>query len=132
LNIRDCSTAVTVINKWIMADSSMLRMILEDNAWESVINLDPAVVPQLNGILELAFAEGTDWRSLIGTEFKLFNWNGQLGAGSQFASISSSGGAVWDTSRLYTEGVVTLIPEPATVVVMMAGGALLLGTRRRS
>jgi len=77
---------------------------------------------------KLAFAAGVDWRTLVGTNFKFFNWNGQLAPGSQFASINSIPSAQWDLSNLYTDGTVTLIPEPATLLLLGLGGLFL---RRR-
>ena len=64
-----------------------------------------------------------DLVSLVGTEFRLFNWNGRLTPGSQFVSITTVPGAQWDLSNLYTDGTVTLtgIPEPATLALFGLG-----------
>jgi uncharacterized protein YjbI with pentapeptide repeats len=123
LVVRDFPMAITVMTAMNMADSSVLKLILGDNLWESLINLDTAVVPQLGGTLELAFAEDADLATLVGTEFKLFNWNGQLAPGSQFAGITTIPGAQWDLSHLYTDGTISLatIPEPATLSLLGLG-----------
>ena len=51
----------------------------------------------------------------VGTEFKLFNFSGKV-SGS-FASIQPSvpgKGRIWDTSELYTKGIIRVVEDPAT------------------
>lgn len=53
----------------------------------------------------------------VGTEFKLFNFSGKV-TGS-FATIQPSvpgNGRMWDTSELYTKGIIRVIEDPATVI----------------
>lgn len=70
-----------------------------------------------------------------GQRFDLFDWG--LSSGS-FASIDASGlllapGTVLDTSRLYVDGSISVVPEPATWMAWLAGLAVLgaLARRRR-
>ena len=51
----------------------------------------------------------------VGTEFKLFNFSGKV-TGS-FATIQPSvpgNGRMWDTSELYTKGIIRVVEDPAT------------------
>lgn len=129
--IRDCSLPVTVIENMIMADGSILDMVFADEAWGSTMNMYTDVVPDLGGTLRLGFAAGVDPAGLVGTTFNLFNWNGQLPPGEQFAEVSSLPGMVWDFTHLYDTGEVTLVgvPEPATVFLFASAG--ILARRRR-
>ena len=136
LAIRDYTLGITVKNSMTLADGSILEMRFADAGWQSIITVDPGVVPDLGGTLALRFADGANPATLVGTKFHLFNWNGQLAAGDHFDRIDSLPGYVWDTSQLYTSGDVTLmaVPEPsamllAAVCVVLAGAAR-LGRRR--
>ena len=85
----------------------------------------------------VSFAEDVDPTTLVGTQFHLFNWNGQLVAGDHFDHIDSLPGYVWDTSQLYTSGDVTLtaVPEPSAMVlaaVCVAMATVHRGLRRFS
>jgi uncharacterized protein YjbI with pentapeptide repeats len=126
LQIRNYTMAITANDTWTMSQGSAIKMILEGD-WQSVINVGTGVIPDLGGTLELGFAEGIDPASLVGTEFKLFNWNGQLTAGDAFDSIAFAPWMTWDTSRLYTDGIVTLtsVPEPLTLAILALGGLAL-------
>lgn len=80
------------------------------------------------------------WAGFVGQtgqSFDLFDWGSLSGS---FDRIDASGllladGAVLDTSRLYTDGVISVsaVPEPATWMAWIAGLALLglRGCRRR-
>ena len=53
----------------------------------------------------------------VGTEFKLFNFFGKV-TGS-FATIQPSvpgNGRMWDTSELYTKGIIRVVEDPATSI----------------
>jgi len=125
LNIHNCSTAIRVNGSFVMQTESALRFYLSDN-WQSVVAVQPGILPEL-GVLDLQFEEGTDVESLIGTSFKLFEWNGTLASGQQFADIMTQGNFAWDFSELYTTGEITLIPEPATFALLTLGW--LIGSR---
>jgi uncharacterized protein YjbI with pentapeptide repeats len=129
LAIRNYNMAITDNGSWKMDEGSKLKMVLEGD-WRSIMNVGDGVVPDLGGTLELAFAEGIDPASLIGTEFRLFNWNGRLTASDSFHSLIFAPGTSWDTSRLYTDGIVTLVPEPMTLGLLACGGLALRRIRR--
>jgi len=72
---------------------------------------------------------GTNPSTLLGRTFQLFNWPAGMPANDQFSMIEMDGGLQWDVSQLYTNGDVTLTPEPATLSLLALGGLALL--RRR-
>ena len=66
---------------------------------------------ELDGALEVSLADG--FVPADGTEFSIFGWTGSL-AGT-FADLVLPGDVQWDTSRLYTEGVlVAKLPQTDT------------------
>ena len=74
----------------------------------------------------------------LGDRFDLFDWNGSLGAASgAFADLllpTLSGEWVWDTSRIYLDGDLSVIavPEPQTWGLMALGLAGVLLWQRRA
>jgi len=132
LVIRNDNMTITTNNSWTMTPGASLKMALEGN-WLSVMNVGEGVTPDLGGTLALTFADGIDIAALLGTDFKLFNWNGRLTTGDCFDTIATIPGATWDTTRLYTDGVVTLtaIPEPVTFA-LLAFGTLFGHIKRKS
>jgi len=73
----------------------------------------------------------------LGDRFDLFDWNGSLGGASgAFAGLllpTLSRDLVWDTSRIYLDGEisVTAVPEPGTAALWLSGAALLAWVARR-
>ena len=96
---------------------SVIQFVLDDEPWNSTISFDAGIPVTLGGKLLLDI-DTPDPSSLIGTTFDLFDWSGVDPTG-QFEIVS---GDVWDTSRLYRDGTVTLIsvPEPATVILIVS------------
>lgn len=61
-----------------------------------------------------------------GASFDFFDWEG--GVSGQFANINTSplvGGLEWDLSDLYTTGMLHVIPEPTSGLLMIVTGGLL-------
>jgi hypothetical protein len=111
-----------------------LRMVFEDDSWGSTISFQPEIEVALAGTLELMFAEEVSPPALVGTTFDLFDWE-RVVIGGQFHRVVSECQAVWDTSRLYSTGEVTLlsaVPEPSTPALLFAAAtAALVGLMRR-
>jgi uncharacterized protein YjbI with pentapeptide repeats len=131
LVIRNFEIGITVVGTMTMAADSRLQFILDGNPWGSTITIASGVNPLLNGDIELLFADGVDINALIGTTYKLFNWNGQLLEGQEFADIITQPGLAWDVSHVYTTGEITLVPEPASAMLMMLGAAWMAARRKR-
>jgi hypothetical protein len=116
--------------------AAALQFVFDGNPWGSTISFDSGTSLALAGTLDLAFADGVDPHSLAGETFKLFDWTG-VDLSSEF-NITSEGlpaDEMWDTSKLYTTGEVTLVivPEPATwAMVAPVVLGLAYYTRRKS
>lgn len=110
--------AVHVYKKMEIQPDATLRFILSE-AWTA-----PLIVhgfsPDLQGILDLRFDEGVDVSAMLGKTFDLFDWNGSLLDDSRFSRITTNG-CQWDLTNLYTTGEITVIPEPATLLLLSAG-----------
>ena len=64
----------------------------------------------------------------IGQSFHILDFSSVQGT---FETISLPGGhSMWDLSELYTDGVITVVPEPSSFA-MLLGGALFFGGRLR-
>lgn len=107
--------AITVESGLETAGNSVLRVVLEDDAWNSTISFVAGIPVELGGTLELSFAEGVDPRTQAGRTFKLFDWTGVSPSGT--FSVSSS--HAWDLSKLYSTGEVRLLPVPEPTASML-------------
>ena len=125
LVIRNLDLGITVTQGMAVGEDATLRFVLDGDVWGSTVFIADGVVPELSGVLELVFAEGVGTAALAGTTFRLFDWNSQLLPGQAFDDIITLPGIVWDTTNLYTTGEITLIPEPATLLLMALGGLAL-------
>lgn len=96
-----------------LISTSELKLLFEDADWGSTIAFaDWISIIELNGTLFLDFAAGADFRSLIGTTFDLFDWDGHLPPDSEFLHVDWPAGFDWDISDLYVGGTVTLVGVP--------------------
>lgn len=86
----------------------------------------------LDGTLSLDFLDS--FSPTNGASFDLFNWEG--GVSGAFASIDSSslsGGLYWDTTNLYTDGQLSVIPEPTSAaLILLVGGLFYVKKRMRT
>ncbi|MBI2813266.1 MAG: autotransporter-associated beta strand repeat-containing protein [Opitutae bacterium] len=82
--------------------------------------LDITGVATFGGTLEISFYNGFNVGG--GESFDLFNWGGVSGAFATLNLPALTAGLEWDTSALYTTGVlgVSAIPEPSTCAAMSA------------
>lgn len=107
---------VTVDQHLTISPGGTLRLVFEVDAWDSTISFAPGIPVALGGTLELTFAADVHLASQVGRTLDLFDWTGVTPTGA-FA-ISSP--YVWDLSKLYTTGEVTLtaVPEPSGLFLL--------------
>jgi uncharacterized protein YjbI with pentapeptide repeats len=118
LEVRDHALPITVESVVSLDPSALLHMVFEDEYWDSTIAFQPDIDVSLGGTLKLLFADDVRPADLIGTTFDLFDWDGAIVTG-QFDEIGGEPGVIWDTSRLYTTGQVTMVPEPSTFLLLL-------------
>lgn len=83
----------------------------------------------LNGTLSIVLLN--DFAPVYGATFDLFNWDGGVSGTFAVTNLPTlENGLFWDTGSLYTDGMVTVVPEPATALSLMLGGLLVTGYRR--
>ncbi len=67
----------------------------------------------------------------LGNAFNLFDWGGSAsGTFSGTVLPALSGSLRWSTDRLYTEGIIEVVPEPAVIGLLSIGAAVALLFRR--
>jgi len=66
-----------------------------------------------------------------GEEFDLLNFGSLDGAFDSISLPALASGLSWDTSGLYTSGMIGVVPEPATLVLLGLGAAGLVARRRK-
>ena len=71
------------------------------------------------------------YTAVFGNSVDLFNWSTTSGTFSTITGTDLGGGLSWDTSSLYTDGVITVVPEPATWALLAAGLTVTMVLRRR-
>ena len=86
-------------------------------------------VLSLAGALDVSLTRGFVPRA--GNSFDILDWGSLSGAFATLNLPALSGGLAWSTSQLYTTGVLTVIPEPATMVLLILGVAGVVGITRR-
>jgi hypothetical protein len=117
---RPAAIPVFVVEEMSISPEASLDLVFEDTEWGSTISFEPGINVGLDGFLKLRFGDGVDPRSLVGTTFALFNWEGVVPTGS--FEVVTDPGAIWNTTDLYATGEVTLlaaVPEPATVGLLV-------------
>jgi hypothetical protein len=83
------------------------------------------------GSLVATFPSG--FTATPGEQFQLFNYPADSISGT-FGSLdlpSLPGGESWNTSQLYTTGIISVVPEPTAIGLMLGAGALLIRRRRK-
>ncbi len=80
------------------------------------------------GTLDLDLENG--FQPIVGDQFQLFTFGSDTGA---FATLNLPGPYTWDTSKLYTQGIVsvTAVPEPTAIAVLGLGSIAMFRRAKR-
>jgi hypothetical protein len=71
----------------------------------------------------------------VGEQFQLFDnifTDPLTGSFDSVALPPLPGGESWDTSQLYSTGIISVVPEPTNIALILAAGGLLIRRRRKS
>jgi hypothetical protein len=83
-----------------------------------------------SGVLNLVFPG--DFAPSIGDDFHVFDWaDGVSGAFSEINTPVLPSGESWDLNDVYTTGMVSIVPEPSNIALMLAAGGLFLRCQRK-
>ena len=83
--------------------------------------LDISGLATLNGTLDLELLNG--FSPSTGESFTLFNGR-TTGSFAQIGLPTLSNGLSWNTSNLYTNGTISVTPEPSTFALLVATGGI--------
>jgi hypothetical protein len=119
---------VTVHERMTMADESTLQLVFDSDNWDSLISFEPEIPVQLGGSLKLTFSDDIDLGTQVGRTLHIFDWTGVAPTG-QFEIRSPY---VWDTTKLYATGEVTLLAIPEPPALAMTSVIILAIQIRRS
>lgn len=113
-----------------IATGGTLQLAFEADDWNSTITFESGIPVTLGGVLELTFTADTNVAGQIGRTFLVFNWNGVAPTGE----FDVESPYVWDTSKLYTTGEITLaaVPEPAGMALLVVAILFAIALRRRA
>jgi uncharacterized protein YjbI with pentapeptide repeats len=95
---------------------STLQFIFDSNGSNSTLYFGSQ--PVLEGKLDLEFASNANPSAFVGDSFQLFDFfsGGAPTAKNRFSAITTEPGLRWDTSKLYSDGTVTLDGAVSTIV----------------
>jgi len=83
------------------------------------------------GILDFTLQNG--FTPTVGEQFSIFNFfDAPTGIFSAVNLPALPGTDAWNTSQLYTTGIISVMPEPASGMMLALAGLGILGRRRRS
>jgi hypothetical protein len=85
------------------------------------------------GTLNLTLPSG--FMPTSGEQFQLFDnlfTDPLTGAFGSITLPALRAGEIWDTSQLYTTGIISVVPEPTAIGLMIAASGLLIRRRRKS
>jgi PEP-CTERM motif len=100
--------------------------------WHEPLRFEPSISVALGRILRI-YVERPLYNSDVGLTVDLFDWPMPLDPAIVIDLVEFPLGFVWDTSRLYTTGEVTLtaVPEPSTILLAVFGFVVALRQRVR-
>ena len=84
----------------------------------------------LNGVLEVALLDG--FEPTAGDSFDLLDVGSLTGVFDHLELPELTSGLDWDTSKLYVNGSLSIVPEPYGVMLLVAGMTAFLSARRRN
>lgn len=128
-------TPITVTGEFVMEPDSTLNFILGSpvsRTWAQTLSFSPDIPIYLGGMLRLMVQSGINPATVLGDSFQIFDWTGVSPVGE--FTLSNDPGIEWDTSLLYSHGIVRLVdvPEPHQLLTLLSAVSALLSCRPKS
>ena len=97
----------------------------------SALNQNSPGNANFGGTLDVSLLDG--YTPLDNTSFDILDFVSHTGTFATVNLPALAPGQNWDTSQLYTTGVITVVPEPTTIGLgLVLGGAMLMQRRKRA
>ena len=77
-----------------------------------------------------SLAVSLGYAPMAGDSFDIMNWGSESGMFDTLSLPSLPGGLTWDSSNLYTNGSIAVVPEPATMLMLIIAAGLCLMFKR--
>ena len=107
-NYADVGVPILIYQYAIIDATGTLRLEFDADSWDSTISFVAGIPVTRGGTLELSFADDVNPVSQIGRTIDLFDWTGVMPTGT----FNVSSPYIWNLSKLYTTGEVTLVAVP--------------------
>ncbi len=114
---------VSVQDHMTISPGGVLELRFEADPWDSLISFESGIPVELGGTLELVFTPEVNLAAQVGRTLRVFDWQGVDPSG-RFQVASPY---VWDLSRLYSTGEVTLLAVPEPSALLLVAGCVLAG-----
>jgi autotransporter-associated beta strand protein len=115
--------AVSVQNVLLDSTSTLIMELAGDAPGSGYDQLDISGLATLNGTLDVALLNG--FTPSVGDNFDIFDGS-TTGSFTQIDLPALTGGLSWNTADLYSNGSISVVPEPSTIVLLAAGVVALL------
>jgi hypothetical protein len=110
-------------------DSSLLNMEIGGTTTNDYDRVWVGGILRIAGLLNVTFTN--DYTGNAGDTFDLFNFGSVSGLFSQTNLPTLGAGKEWNTDHLYTQGEITIVPEPGVCGLLALGLAGMARRRRR-
>ena len=100
---------------------------LKNSTLDNIVQINAGVLSILDNVTLQVTLPGP---LVYGSTFDILNWVSESGTFSTVNLPTLSDGLFWDSSKLYVDGTIQVVPEPATLLLLIMAAGLGLILRR--